>query len=138
MRESGASSRLVGLPGPAPVHPYRNTTEKHRSDCKGERLERRRLTASGEREHRANRHHRIADERSAAVPEAHAHDALVIVIAVRIPYALSARQPPEKGHRGIAVERTEHEQRKPERPHVIAPSDDAEAGSEKAKGDRAH
>jgi hypothetical protein len=91
-----------------------------------EDLDDERLRAAEERHRAAGRHHQVADHRRAAVPESHAHEALVVVILVRLPHPLAAEQPPQERERCVADERAEYEHGEPQRPQTAVPADDAE------------
>src|SRR5687767_5841315 len=69
--------------------------------------------------------------------KAHQHHPLVIVLTMRLPDALASDQALEQRHRRICDERPENQYREPQRPDVVAPSDDAERTSKESERNRA-
>ena len=57
---------------------------------------------------------------------AHAHEPLVVMLAMRVPNALAARKAPQQRERRVADEGSKDEEREPERPDVVAPAHEAE------------
>ena len=68
--------------------------------------------------------------------QSHLHHALIVMLAMGLPDPLAAHGAPDQRQRGIADERRENEHRKPQRPDVAHPSDDAEGAGEKTERDR--